>query len=49
MAENVLKYQVDKYARSMGIDPEGISAEKRDSVKDQMIREHYPGNNLGYQ
>ena len=47
MAENVLDYQMDKYARSVGIDPERISAEQRYSVMDQMIRDHYPGNNLG--
>ena len=47
MADNVLEYQVDKYARSVGIDPDRVSAEQKDSLRDQMIREHYPGNNLG--
>ena len=39
----MLDHQVDRYARTEGIDPEKITAEQRDSVRTEMIRKHYPG------
>ena len=45
VAENVLDYQVDVYARAKGIDVQSITVEQRDALRDDMIREHYPGNN----
>ena len=46
VAENVLDYQVDRHARTMGIDSERTSEEEKDSIRDYMIRENYPGNNM---
>ena len=44
VAENVIDYQVDRYSRTKGIDPERITAEQRVLLMDEMIRENYPGN-----
>ena len=46
VAENVIDYQVDRYSRTKGIDPERITAEQRVLLMDEMIRENYPGNTL---
>ena len=46
VGENVLNYQVDRYARTKGIDPERMTADQRVSFMDAMIRENYPGNNV---
>ena len=46
VAENVIDYQVDRYSRTKGIDPESITTEQRVSLMDEMIRENYPGNTL---
>ena len=46
VAENVIDYQVDRYSRTKGIDPERITAEQRVLLMDEMIRENYPGNNF---
>ena len=43
VAENVIDYQVDRYSRTKGIDPERITAEQRVLLMDEMIRENYPG------
>ena len=37
---------MDRHAKTMGIDSERTSAEERDSIRDYMIRENYPGNNM---
>ena len=36
---------MDVYARAKGIDVQSITVEQRDALRDDMIREHYPGNN----
>ena len=41
----MLDHQVDRYARTEGIDLEKITAEQRDSVRNEMIKKHYPGKN----
>ena len=44
----MINYQVDKHARAKGIDPDGITPSQRVTLKDEMIKEHYPGYNLRY-
>ena len=46
--ENVINYQVDNYATAKGLDPESITPSQRLTLKEEMIKEQYPGNNLGY-
>ena len=35
---------MDVYARTKGIDVESITVEQQDALRDEMIRENYPGN-----
>ena len=44
----MINYQVDNYARAKGLDPERITPSQRLTLKEEMIKEHYPGNNLRY-
>ena len=44
----MLSYQVDKYAREKGANPERITPAQRDAFMEEMIKEKYPGKNLEY-
>ena len=42
--ENVMTYQLDRYAKERGIDLRGISYEERLNLTDNMINKSYPGD-----
>ena len=44
----MLSYQVDKYAREKGANPERITPAQRDALMEEMITKKYPGKNLEY-
>ena len=44
----MLSYQVDKYAREKGANPERITPAQRDALMEEMITKKYPGKNLKY-
>ena len=44
----MLSYQVDKYAREKGANPERITPAQRDALMEEMIKEKYPGKNLEF-
>ena len=44
MTENVIDYQVARYAREKGLDPENITEEERENLREEMISKKYPGN-----
>ena len=48
VTENVLRYQVDKYAREKGANPERITPAQRDALMEEMITKKYPGKSLEY-
>ena len=44
----MLSYQVDKYAREKGANPERITPAQRDALMEEMITKKYPGKSLEY-
>ena len=44
----MLSYQVDKYARMKGTNPETITPAQRDAFMEEMIKEKYPGKYFEY-
>ena len=44
VTENVITYQLDRYAKERGIDLRGISYEERLNLTDKMINKSYPGD-----
>ena len=44
MTKNVIDYQVARYAREKGQDPENITEEERKDLREEMISKNYPGN-----
>ena len=44
VTENVITYQLDRYAKERGIDLREISYEERLNLTDKMINKSYPGD-----
>ena len=43
MTENVISYQLERHAKSKGINLVEITPEERATLMEDMIKEHYPG------
>ena len=43
MTENVISYQLERHAKTKGINPHEITPEERATLMEDMIEEHYPG------
>ena len=43
MTENVISYQLERHAKTKGINPDEITPEERATLMEEMIEEHYPG------
>ena len=44
VTENVISYQMTKYAKKKGIDMEEVSDEQKLILMEEMITANYPGN-----
>ena len=43
-----MNYQVAKYAKAKGYDPELITDEEREILREEMMDENYPGKLIEY-
>ena len=43
VTENVINYQLERHAKTKGINPDEIAPEERATLMDDMIEKHYPG------
>ena len=43
VTENVINHQLERFAKTKGINPDQITLEERVTLMEDMIKEHYPG------